>query len=261
MLNVHDLGDPAGAPLLAVHGIRAHGRRFRRLAEEGWPERRTLAVDLRGHGRSTYDGPWSIDQLAFDLVDTLDACGIDAVDVVGHSYGGVVALHLLGACPERVRRLVMLDPAFLLPGEQGSAQALATIADPGWATVGEATIARNEGLGDEINPAVHEDIAEHLVQGADGRYRFRFHPPAVVTGWGELCRPLPAVPELRPTLLVAAARAEWVTADVVADLRALLGEHLTTASIDCGHMLYWERFDETAAAVRTFLDATLVSRG
>ena len=73
VLNVHELGDPAGPPLLAIHGVRAHGRRFRRLAEEAWPERRTIAVDLRGHGRSTYDAPWSIEQHVADLIETLDA--------------------------------------------------------------------------------------------------------------------------------------------------------------------------------------------
>ena len=62
VLNVHHFGDPDGEPLLAVHGITAHGRRFRRLAEEALPQRRTVAVDLRGHGRSVYDGPWSIPQ-------------------------------------------------------------------------------------------------------------------------------------------------------------------------------------------------------
>jgi len=37
ILNFHDLGDPAGVAVLAVHGITAHGLRFRRLAEQAWP--------------------------------------------------------------------------------------------------------------------------------------------------------------------------------------------------------------------------------
>ena len=73
VLHTHLFGDPGGAPVLAVHGITAHGRRFRRLAEEAWPDRRTLAVDLRGHGRSTADGPWSIPQHVADLIETADA--------------------------------------------------------------------------------------------------------------------------------------------------------------------------------------------
>ena len=112
VLHTHSFGDPAGVPLLAVHGITAHGGRFRRLAEEAWPHRRTLAPDLRGHGRSTADAPWNVAQLVQDLADTLDAHGVTGpVDVVGHSYGGVVTLAFLAAHPGRVRRLVLLDPA------------------------------------------------------------------------------------------------------------------------------------------------------
>src|SRR5690242_5407196 len=48
-LNVHLFG-PADAPaVLAIHGITGHGGRFARTAREGLPERRVVAVDLRGH--------------------------------------------------------------------------------------------------------------------------------------------------------------------------------------------------------------------
>ena len=263
VLHVHELGDPAGPPLLAIHGVRAHGRRFRRLAEEAWPERRTIAVDLRGHGRSTYDAPWSIEQHVADLIDTLDATGAGggtgagraAVDVVGHSYGGEIALHLAATHPERIRRLVMLDPAIALDGSRGSQEALAAIVDPGWASVEEATEARAAGLFPGTEAAVAEDIAEHLVHGEDGRFRFRFHKPAVVTGWGELCRPIPRITTRCKALLVVAQRADFVSDAAVAGLHEQLDPDLTVVTLDCGHMLYWDRFDETAAAVAGFLRA------
>jgi len=254
VLNTHEFGDPSGDPLLAVHGVTGHGRRFRRLAEESLSQRHTLAVDLRGHGRSTYDGPWSIAQHVADLVDTLDSRGLGAVDVVGHSYGGAIGLALLVAAPDRVRRLVLLDPAFTLPGEFASQAATETIENPGWATVEEATIARNAGLGEELHPGVVEDIAEHLVEGEDGRFRFRIHKPAVVTAWSEMCAPLPEELAAVPALLVVADRAGLVTVKVEAALVALFGGKLDVVHLDSDHMLYWERFDDTAAAVTSFLN-------
>jgi lipase len=253
VLHTHQFGDPHGTPLFAVHGITAHGRRFRRLAEEAWPQRRTIAVDLRGHGRSTYDGPWSIRQHVTDLIDTLDANGLERVAVVGHSYGGAIGLALLERAPERVERFVMLDPALAQTGDFATRAALGTIEDQGWASVEDATLARNAGLGDEINPAVIEDVAEHLVEGDDGRFRFRYHKPAVVTGWGEVCFPLPTAVTAVATLLVVADQAGLVTDATVAGLSGLFGDALEVVHIDCGHMLYWERFDETAAAVTSFL--------
>jgi len=253
VLHQHRFGDPDGEPLFAVHGITAHGRRYRRLGEEGWPERHTVAVDLRGHGRSLSDGPWSIAQHVSDLEDTLDALGWGQVDVIGHSYGGPITMELLRRAPERVRRLVLLDPAFGFDGAAATESALRTIADPGFASVEDATIARNAGLGEGIHPAVPEEVAEHLVAGVDGRFRWRYHKPAVITGWGEVCYPLPAQAPMADVLVVVADRADFVTAEVEAGLRALFGDALTVVHLDSGHLVYWEAFEATAAAVRAFL--------
>ena len=118
---------------------------------------------------------------------------------VAHSYGGVIGLALLAMHPQRVARLVMLDPAFALAPDTANQRAAESIADLGYDSVQDATIGRNDGLGDAINPAVLEDIAEHLVQDPDGRFRFRFHRPAVIAGWGELCTPLPPIALPRPS--------------------------------------------------------------
>lgn len=252
-LHVHHFGDQNGAPLLAVHGITGHGRRYRRSGDEGWPSRHTIAVDLRGHGRSTSDGPWSIAQHVTDLLDTMDAHGLASVDVLGHSYGGAIALALLARSPERVRRLVLLDPALHTPAESGTANALAAMTFPGFVSPDEAMQARLMG-NEAIRAAVQEDLDEHLVQGDDGRWRYRFHPPAIITGWGELCSPVPRLAVTPPTLVVAANGAPFVTPEIEADLRAQLGDQLSLVRLDCGHMVYWEDFAGTVAAVNGFLD-------
>ncbi|MFM8267677.1 MAG: alpha/beta fold hydrolase [Ilumatobacteraceae bacterium] len=253
VLHVQQYGDPVGPATLALHGVTAHGRRFERIATERWSHRRVVAPDLRGHGRSTWLPPWSIEQHVTDVIDTMDALELGTVDVVAHSYGGTIAMHLLAAVPARVRRLVLLDPALEADPEAMLPLARAAISFGGFGTVDDALRARNAGLGDDIHPDVRIDIEQHLVE-VDGRYRYRFEPAAVVTGYGELCRPLPPRVEQRPTLLVAAMKAAFVTPAVRARLRDLFGAALETADLDSGHMLYWERFDETAALVTDFLD-------
>src|SRR5256886_3331643 len=77
MLHVHEWGDPAAPPLVCVHGVTGHGERFKRLAEERWGARfRVVAPDLRGHGRSGYEPPWTFSTLTADLVETLSALEI-----------------------------------------------------------------------------------------------------------------------------------------------------------------------------------------
>ena len=248
VLNLHHYGAPDGAPTLAIHGVTAHGERYRRLAQEAFPERRWLSVDLRGHGRSTWDGPWTVDQHVADLLETLDAEGADRVEVVGHSYGGMIA-------PERVARLAMLDPAVELPGAWLPKLADETIEDPGWATPAEALAKRLEGRPEQALADATEDVQRHVYLAPDGRYRMRFCRGAAVAGWSEMARTTVSVAHAtRPCLLVVAKQEQIVRPELRAALARDLGDRLTTVEIDCGHMVYWDAFDETAAALRGFLN-------
>jgi lipase len=254
VLNLHHYGAPDGPPTLAIHGVTAHGERYRRLAQEGFPERRWLAVDLRGHGRSTWDAPWTVERHVADIRESLDALGVERVAVVGHSYGGMIGLHLLAAAPERVTRLALLDPAIELPGAWAPRLTDETIDDPGWATPEEALAKRLDGRSPQAVADATEDVKRHLYQAPDGRYRMRFCRGAVVTGWSEMARTTASVAHAqRPCLLLVAQQEEIVRPELRASLKRDLGDRLTTIELACGHMLYWDAFEETVAALRGFL--------
>ena len=94
LLHVHEWGDPAAPPVVCLHGVTGHGERFRRLAEERWTGRRVIAPDLRGHGRSGWEPPWTVPTHVDDLVETTAALGVERADWVGHSWGGRLVLEL-----------------------------------------------------------------------------------------------------------------------------------------------------------------------
>lgn len=270
VLHVIRHGEPTGAPLLAIHGVTGHARRWDRLARDRWAHRNVIAPDLRGHGHSTWEPPWSIEQMVDDLLDTLDHLDVDTVDVVGHSFGGALAVHLLARAPERIGRMVLLDPGFHRDPALIADEAEALLHRDGWSSRAEAVAARNAGWlvsdpdrhdiagdlpsGDTVPRDVADEIDNHLTEGSDGRFRFRFGRPAVITVFGELSRPVPTVASTRPTLLVIAASAGVVTPTVEAALLQQFGDDLATATLECGHMVFWERFEETADLVGGFLE-------
>lgn len=112
---VRDLGPEEQAPpLLLIHGLLVYGHAFRRLAAELAPERRLLIPDLPGAGDSDRPPPvhcagYSPTWLARALLELLDARGVPRVDVLGHSWGGAIAVCLADLAPQRVRRLVLVD--------------------------------------------------------------------------------------------------------------------------------------------------------
>jgi 3-oxoadipate enol-lactonase len=81
---------------------------------------RLLRYDARGHGASDVpSGPYSLDRLGRDVVELLDALGLQRVHVLGLSLGGVVAQWLGIHVPERVDRLVLSNTAaYLGPPQQ-----------------------------------------------------------------------------------------------------------------------------------------------
>src|SRR3954449_6995956 len=106
-LHVRELGDPGGPILVALHGLTGHGARFRAIAET--TGRRVVAPDLRGHGRSTFDPPWTTERHVADVLEALT--GLEGpLDLLGFSYGGRIAAALAAAALGRVARLVLLDP-------------------------------------------------------------------------------------------------------------------------------------------------------
>ncbi|GAA2574747.1 alpha/beta fold hydrolase [Actinomadura fulvescens] len=252
-IHVDRYGDPAGPPVLALHGINGHGARWRRLAEHHLADRHVLAPDLRGHGRSTHDAPWHVDRHVADLLAVLDTEGVARTDIVGHSYGGMIAVHLSHAAPERVRRLVLLDPATGLDPARARLRARETCVQPSFASPADAHAARVKSWPESYPGAVDDEVADHLQQGEDGRWRWRFEPAAVVTAFSEMARPpLPPPPGL-PTHLVIATRAAMVHPAYVTACREALGGALTVTEIDAGHMLYLDRPEETAGLIRAHL--------
>jgi 3-oxoadipate enol-lactonase len=69
---------------------------------------RVLRYDTRGHGRSDVpDGPYTMTDLAADVLDLLDAEGIERASVCGVSLGGMTAMHLALDAPERLDRIAL----------------------------------------------------------------------------------------------------------------------------------------------------------
>ncbi len=106
-----DWGPPDAPVLLAVHGWLDNAASFARLAPLV-ADRRLVAIDLPGHGRSQHRPPgmhYHFVDFVGDVVAAADALALPQFDLIGHSLGGGIASFVAAVAPTRVRRLILIE--------------------------------------------------------------------------------------------------------------------------------------------------------
>lgn len=253
-LHVEAWGEATAPRVVYLHGVTGHGGHARPLAE-GWLADRfhVLAPDLLGHGFSPYEPPWDV---ASHLDAILKSVGAEPAAWIGHSFGGRLAFELAARDAALVQRLVLLDPAIRLDPAIALYAAESGRAERSYASFEEAVDRRYQESVLHAAPRdrVEVELREHLVQGDDGRLRYRYCQSAVVAAYGEMAAPPPPFTAVRvPTLLVLGDSSYLPYDHLLEAHRAALGDLLEVVVVEGGHTLLWDALDETAAAISTFL--------
>ncbi len=108
-MNVVEHPGNDGAPVvLLIHGLTDSVESFAGMVAELTPDHTVVTYDRRGWGRSRDDAPPT--SLADHAQDAIDALAGRRATIVGHSYGGVVALMAATMRPDLVASLVVFEP-------------------------------------------------------------------------------------------------------------------------------------------------------
>jgi lipase len=251
-LALHEWGEPGNPRVVCLHGVRNHGGHFRALAAR-LPGNHVVAPDLLGHGHSPWEPPWSLER---HLAAVVEAVGARESILIGHSFGGRLAFELAARAPKLVPKLVLLDPAILIPGHVALGAAERERAEKSYVSFDELIDQRyvESQLHFAPRELVVEDLAAHVDTGEDGRVRYRYCQSAVVAAYGELASQPPPFERARvPTLLVLGERS-YLPYDHLLDAhRAALGDLLELVVVPGGHSVTWDALEETSAAISAFL--------
>jgi pimeloyl-ACP methyl ester carboxylesterase len=163
----------SGLPVVFIHSASGAGTQWAAQLEYLRQSRRAIAIDLRGHGRSSMptNGDFAIASMADDIRAVADQLRLDRFVLVGHSMGGFVAIAYAGAHPDRVAGLFLLDPASdgrMMPAEQAAGLMAALRSEAYQPTI--------EGYWDSIIGSPRKEVRDQLM--ADLRHT----PRETVTG-------------------------------------------------------------------------------
>ena len=193
---------------------------------------RVVRYDHPGHGRSPNpESPVSVESLADDVIDLLDALGLERVSFCGLSLGGMVGMALALRAPKRLDRLVLCCTAAHLGPVDGWYQRARVVRSGGTSAIAEAVIGRwfTAQFRDE-SPVTVARFREMLEGIPAGGYAACCE---AIAGWD--ARSL--VSAIRtPTLVIAGADDVATPPEDAAFLAAsILGAELTVLP-DCAHL-------------------------
>jgi pyruvate dehydrogenase E2 component (dihydrolipoamide acetyltransferase) len=107
-----ELGTGDGVPVLLLHGFGGDLNSWMFTQPALSEGRRTIALDLPGHGGSTKDvGTGDAETLVAVVENALESLGIERAHLVAHSLGGAVAAMVAMHTPDRIASLTLIAPA------------------------------------------------------------------------------------------------------------------------------------------------------
>ena len=140
----HVIDGPEDGPPLVLSGslgstVEMWQPQVKALAEE----HQVIRVDHRGHGGSPVPpGPYTIADLAGDVLALLDRLGLSRVDYAGLSMGGMIGMYLASEAPERIGRLALCATSAGFPDPTPWAERIEAVATGGTESIAESTVAR-----------------------------------------------------------------------------------------------------------------------
>ncbi len=243
-----------GRPLLLLMGIGGNLEMWAPFEDALDPRRmRTITVDAPGTGGSDpYRCPRRMGGLARTMEGLLDALGHDQVDVLGVSFGGVLAQQLAHQAPERVRRLVLAATGPGLGGIPASPRVLLALATPRRYRQPDyfrrvAGRIYGGAARDDPDATLHGSLARFTHAPSLGGYLAQLY---AITGWT-------SVPWLRrlpqPTLVLAGDDDPIVPLPNARILHRLIPGSRLHVVPGGGHLFLLDRPAVTAALVTGFL--------
>ncbi|MEU6573653.1 alpha/beta fold hydrolase [Streptomyces sp. NPDC046805] len=251
-------GDPEATPLLLLMGLGGNVEMWEpfrtQLAQRTGAT--TVAFDIPGTGDSPAGlSPWPFAALGMLTMRVADAAGLGRFDVLGLSWGGLLAQQVALTHPCRVRRVVLANTNFGLGSLPGNPRAFRVLATPARYTSPDALAQAAAVFGGGSGAGAGEHAAARLAKPPT--FRGYYQQILALAGWSSL----PALPLLRQPALLLAGDDDPVIPMLNPRLMARLipRAHLEVVR-GGGHLMLFERTAETVEFVAQFLTSSTVAR-
>lgn len=238
--------------LLVLHGLYGQQGNWATHARALAEDFTVFALDARNHGHSPWADSMRLQDMAQDVLDTMDSLGLSQAHVIGHSMGGKIAMLLALLHAGRVRSLVVVDIAPVAYA-RGDVQVLEGLQALDLAHIGTRGEADAQLAAHVHTPAVRDFLLTNLVKEGDG-FRWRFNLPVLARSFGEIIGWPPVAGRYDgPVLFIKGANSEYILPEHQAATLPLFPRARLKTVQGAGHWVHSEKPDTFRKLARDFL--------
>ena len=228
-------GEAGKAPMLLIHGMNAHSHWWDFIAPQLLDEYRVVAMDLTGMGDSDYRYGYDAETYAAEIAAVCDAAELgEDVVVVGHSFGGTMAVKAVNLAPNRYGALVLVDSGLRHPDEPEPDRPLMGGGRAKAYPDRETAEARFRLFPPQPcdNGFILQYIARHSLMPADGGWAWKFDEELPLTLKGGEREPEDYQALAIPTGIIRGTLSELLTPRSFGYLRELIPGEVPVAEIE-----------------------------
>jgi len=253
MLKMHYRKYGAGPPLVILHGLFGSSDNWHSLAKR-WGESFTVyTVDLRNHGASPHESAMSYSEMSRDLSQFLNDHNLTAVNLVGHSMGGKVAMDFATHFPDRISGLVVLDIGIHQTVGQHNAilQALEQISPEEYSSREEIQAALSNFI---TSPSIQQFLMKNILRKVDNSFGWKFNRDALVEHYGNLTKALDLEGAyVGPTLFLRGKESDYLEAESDPEILEYFPMAQLLTIEKAGHWLHADQPDKLFQTIKEFL--------
>ena len=242
-----------GPALVLLHGLFGSNENLGGVARALADRYTVYGMDLRNHGRSPHADSMDYAEMAADVRDTLDAYGLDAATVLGHSLGGKTAMELALSAPERVSALIVVDIAPIVYDRRHD-QELEALHELDLSAVrsrGDADAA----LADPIpNPAIRQFLLKNLSR-TDNGFTWRIPLETIHAEYAEIAATPPSQgPYNGPVLFIRGGNSDYLPEEAEPAIRERFPDARIETIPDAAHWVHVDAPEAFREVLNGFLN-------
>lgn len=244
-----EFGDPKGKALILVHGFTDNARSWSLVIPYIPHSYRIIAMDVRGHGKSSApECCYAFPDLAYDVKLLMDKLNVDTATLIGHSLGSMISQTVAASYPERVNGVVLISSTATNDAFQDDswlASELPKLTFP----LAQNSPFMNEWYTNEL--PVDPEFINYEKNESAGVPRQVWYGVMSSGRISDISRNLSKIKA--PTLVIHGSKDAFFAADSQAKLRELLPQSKFVEFTGAGHNVMWEKPQEVAAVIDEFL--------